>query len=96
MLISDAINYFLILYYCGIPYIRNHWLRQSILLEFMPTPHHESQAMKQQSLASLTHEGKKRTKREKFLNEMPQAVPWERLSWLIESNPESAPPPQRA
>jgi hypothetical protein len=34
--------------------------------------------MKQQSLVSLTYEGmKKRTKREKFLNEMEQVVPWE-------------------
>lgn len=41
--------------------------------------------MKQQSLASLTYEGmKKRTKREKFLKEMEQAVPWERLEKLIE------------
>ncbi len=41
--------------------------------------------MKQQSLASLTYEGmKKRTKREKFLNEMEQVVPWERLEQLIE------------
>lgn len=40
--------------------------------------------MKQQSLASLTYEGmKKRTKREKFLNEMEQVVPWERLEVLI-------------
>lgn len=41
--------------------------------------------MKQQSLASLTYEGmKKRTKREKFLNEMEQVVPWARLEQLIE------------
>jgi transposase, IS5 family len=41
--------------------------------------------MKLQSLASLTYEGmKKRTKREKFLNEMEQVVPWERLEKLIE------------
>lgn len=41
--------------------------------------------MKQQSLASLTYEGmKKRTKRERFLNEMEQVVPWERLLGLIE------------
>lgn len=41
--------------------------------------------MKQQSLASLTYEGvKKRTKREKFLNEMARVVPWERLEGLIE------------
>jgi IS5 family transposase len=41
--------------------------------------------MKQQSLASLTYEGmKKRTKREKFLKEMEQVVPWERLEKLIE------------
>jgi IS5 family transposase len=41
--------------------------------------------MKQQSLASLTYEGmKKRTKREKFLQEMEQVVPWERLEQLIE------------
>lgn len=41
--------------------------------------------MKQQSLASLTYEGmKKRTKREKFLNEMDRVVPWERLEKLIE------------
>jgi transposase, IS5 family len=41
--------------------------------------------MKQQSLASLTYEGmKKRTKREKFLNEMERVVPWERLLKLIE------------
>ena len=40
--------------------------------------------MKQQSLASLTYEGmKKRTKREKFLNEMEQVVPWDRLLGLI-------------
>ena len=42
--------------------------------------------MKQQSLASLTYEGmKKRTKREKFLKEMEQVVPWDRLEKLIES-----------
>lgn len=41
--------------------------------------------MKQQSLASLTYEGmKKRTKREKFLNEMARVVPWERLEKLVE------------
>ena len=41
--------------------------------------------MKQQSLASLTYEGmKKRTKREKFLQEMERVVPWERLERLIE------------
>ena len=41
--------------------------------------------MKQQSLASLTYEGmKKRTKREKFLSEMEQVIPWERLLKLIE------------
>jgi IS5 family transposase len=41
--------------------------------------------MKQQSLASLTYEGmKKRTKREKFLQEMNRVVPWERLERLIE------------
>jgi IS5 family transposase len=41
--------------------------------------------MKQQSLASLTYEGmKKRTKREKFLQEMNRVVPWERLEGLIE------------
>lgn len=41
--------------------------------------------MKQQSLASLTYEGmKKRTKREKFLNEMEHVVPWERLQGLVE------------
>jgi transposase, IS5 family len=41
--------------------------------------------MKQQSLASLTYEGmKKRTKREKFLNEMERVVPWDRLLELIE------------
>lgn len=33
--------------------------------------------MKQQGLAPLAYEGmKKRTKREKFLNEMGQVVPW--------------------
>ena len=41
--------------------------------------------MKQQSLASLTYEGmKKRTKRERFLNEMERVVPWGRLLGLIE------------
>jgi len=41
--------------------------------------------MKQQSLASLTYEGmKKGTKREKFLKEMEQVVPWDRLEKLIE------------
>jgi transposase, IS5 family len=41
--------------------------------------------MKQQSLATLTYEGmRKRTKREKFLKEMEQVVPWERLEQLIE------------
>jgi transposase, IS5 family len=36
--------------------------------------------MKQESLASLTYEGiKKRTQREKFLKEMEQVVPWEKL-----------------
>ena len=41
--------------------------------------------MKQQSLASLTYEGmKKRTKRERFLNEMERVVSWERLLKLIE------------
>ena len=41
--------------------------------------------MKQQSLASLTYEGmKKRTKREKFLNEMERVVSWKRLLKLIE------------
>jgi transposase, IS5 family len=41
--------------------------------------------MKQQSLASMTYEGmKKRTKREKFLQEMNRVVPWERLERLIE------------
>jgi hypothetical protein len=41
--------------------------------------------MKQQTLTSLTCEvKKKRTKREKFLNEMEQVVPWERLMGLIE------------
>jgi transposase, IS5 family len=41
--------------------------------------------MKQQSLASLTYEGmKKRTKRGKFLSEMEQVIPWERLLKLIE------------
>ncbi len=41
--------------------------------------------MKQQSLASLTYEGmKKRTKREKFLKEMEQVVPWDRLEKVIE------------
>lgn len=42
--------------------------------------------MKQQSLASLTYERiKKRTKKEKFLKEMEQVVPWERLERLIAS-----------
>lgn len=41
--------------------------------------------MKQQSLASLTYEGmKKRTKREKFLQEMARVVPWGRLERLVE------------
>lgn len=41
--------------------------------------------MKQQSFASLTYQNKKiTTKREKFLNEMEQVVPWERLVKLIE------------
>ncbi|NOU21635.1 MAG: hypothetical protein HOO93_07545 [Methyloglobulus sp.] len=41
--------------------------------------------MKQQSLASLTYEGmKKRTHREKFLNETEQMVSLERLLGLIE------------
>jgi IS5 family transposase len=41
--------------------------------------------MKQQSLASLTYASKKKqTKREKFLNEMDQVVPWSRLIALIE------------
>jgi transposase, IS5 family len=41
--------------------------------------------MKRQSLASLTYEGmKKRAKREKFLNDTGQVVPWERLLKLIE------------
>jgi hypothetical protein len=36
--------------------------------------------MKQQSLASLAYEAmKKRTKREKFLKEMEQVLPWEKL-----------------
>uniref|UniRef100_UPI00398A4006 transposase n=1 Tax=Methyloglobulus sp. TaxID=2518622 RepID=UPI00398A4006 len=40
--------------------------------------------MKQQSLAPLTYEGmKKRTKREKFLNEMDKVVPWERWLQLV-------------
>jgi transposase, IS5 family len=40
--------------------------------------------MKQQSLASLTYEGmKKRTKRERFLDEMERVVPWDRLLKLI-------------
>jgi hypothetical protein len=41
--------------------------------------------MKQHSLALLTYDGmKKRAKREKFLNEMEQAAPWERFLDLIE------------
>ncbi len=41
--------------------------------------------MKQTSFASLSYENKKvTTKREKFLNEMERAVPWERLLRLIE------------
>ena len=41
--------------------------------------------MKQLSFASLTYEHKKKqTKREKFLNEMEQVVPWARLLNLIE------------
>ena len=41
--------------------------------------------MKQLSLASLTYANKKKqTKREKFLHEMDQVVPWTRLIALIE------------
>ena len=41
--------------------------------------------MKQLSLASLTYASKKKqTKREKFLQEMDQVVPWSRLVQWIE------------
>ena len=43
--------------------------------------------MKQQTFASLAYEGKKRkTRRERFLNEMEQVVPWEKLIAVIEPN----------
>ena len=41
--------------------------------------------MKLQSFASLAYENKKvTTKRERFLNEMSQVIPWERLLKIIE------------
>ena len=41
--------------------------------------------MKQRSFASLTYDNKKvTTKRERFLNEMNQVIPWDRLLKIIE------------